>query len=152
MRRAVITGLIFAAQAPAAEVDPSLTVSAQGAVIFMHIQLAGILPGQAIVEQKSADPLVPALRRRPVRIVVFHPRLRDGDVQHPGVVTEGGARKAQQVIAVGKRLCDLLLRVLFQSQSGKNFAVNAGLGMLLVFRSQIANLLLPDRLAIYFNI
>ena len=152
MRRAVIAGLIFAAQTPAAEVKPGLAVSAQGGVIFMHIKLAGILPGQTVVEQKPTDALVPALRRRPVRIVVFHPRLRDGDVQHPGVVAELSPRQAQQVIAIGKRLCDLLLRFFFQRQSGKNFAVNAGLGMLLVLRSQITNLLLPHRLAIYFNI
>ena len=65
MRRAVIAGLIFAAQTPAAEVKPGLAVSAQGGVIFMHIKLAGILPGQTVVEQKPADALVPALRRRP---------------------------------------------------------------------------------------
>lgn len=113
MHRAVVTGLIFAAYAPAAEVEACLAISAQGAVILVHIKLAGILAGEAIVEQKSADPLVPALRRRPVWIVIFHPRLRNGDIQHPGVVTERGARKAEEVITIGKRLRDLLLGFFF---------------------------------------
>ena len=116
----------------------------------MHIKLAGILPGQAIIEQ---NPPIPWSQRPAASssIVVFHPRLRDGDVQHPGVVTGGWRQEGSAGHSNRQTVVRPLLRFLFQRQSGKNFAVNAGLGMLLVF-SQIANLLLPDRLAIYFNI
>ena len=74
------------------------------------------LARNAVVENQSRDAVIPALRRRPVWIGIFHPCLWHGNVQYACAIIQHHTRQAGNVIAGRANRMNIGQRLFFERQ------------------------------------